>query len=370
MKALMVLEDGFFLTGCSFTGPGEVLGEVVFSTGMIGYQEMITDPSYSNQILTFTYPLIGNYGICSQDNESAGPHPPAVIMKEFCRHPSHRQSQETLLSFLNRHGVMGIEDLDTRTLTLHLRRQGTMKGIISTYNLNPKELQQKLDFSPGIEGVDLAQKVSTPYRYTWEPNDLNQTLNRPTTNDTNPHVVVIDLGVKYSILRALSERGCRVTVVPSNTSAEDIKAMEPQGILLSNGPGDPAPLDYMLPALKKMVGWCPVMGICLGHQVLGRLIGIETFKLTFGHRGVNHPVKNLKDGKVHITTQNHGYCLNHEKDLPGQTEITHVSLFDNTLEGMDNQEWGFFSVQFHPEASPGPNDTSYLFDKFYHDITA
>ena len=368
MKALLLLEDGFSMTGKSFTGPGEALGEVVFSTGMVGYQEMITDPSYSGQILTFTYPLIGNYGICPRDNEAAAPHPPAVLMKECCKKPSNRQARESLQSFLARHEIMGIEEIDTRTLTLHLRRQGTMRGVVST-NLDSSELKRKLSLYKGIVGRNLAQEVTTSHPYTWSlKEDKPGPLYHVGTQNDGLHVVVIDLGVKYSILRALAERGCRVTVVPAKTCAGEIKALEPNGILLSNGPGDPAPLDHLLPTVKKIAGWRPLMGICMGHQVLGRLMGIDTFKLTFGHRGINHPVKNLQDGKVFITTQNHGFCLSQEKPFPGNTQITQISLFDGTVEGMENRDWQFFSVQYHPEASPGPHDTRYLFDKFCHSM--
>ena len=371
LKALLVLEDGFCMTGELFAGKGEVYGEVVFSTGMSGYQEMITDPSYCGQILTFTYPLIGNYGICPGDNESALPRTPAVLVKENCLKPHNRRARESLASFLEKHGILGVEGIDTRTLTLHLRRHGTMKGVISSETLDPEELQKKLHSYPGIAGTDLVKHVTTSTNYTWNLREDCPELPEKadaSASSSEPHVVVVDLGTKYSILRSLTWRGARVTVVPAGTNPEDIKALEPDGILLSNGPGDPSALDYLTNGIKELLGWRPIMGICLGHQLLGRAMGIDTFKLTFGHRGVNHPVKNHTNDRVLITTQNHGFCLSKESPLPGNTRLTHTSLFDHTIEGMQNPDWNFFSVQFHPEASPGTHDGSELFDAFYQDL--
>ena len=367
MEALLVLEDGFWLKGRSFTGKGEAGGEVVFTTAMVGYQEALTDPSYHGQILSFTYPHIGNYGICPGEHESPKPHPPAVLMKECCFNPSHRRAQESLPLYLQKHGVLGIDGIDTRTLTLHLRKHGTRRGIVSTECSNPSQLQEKMNSFSGVEGVDLARQVSTPQTYIWdnkqsEPIPFSSLPNFDTSSSA--HVVVIDLGVKYGILRSLAQQGCLITVVPSHTPAEDIQALEPQGILLSNGPGDPAPLDYLIPTIKKLTGKYPFMGICLGHQLLARLLGIETFKLPFGHRGINHPVKAEKTEQVLITTQNHGFCLRADQEYPANTFITHRSLFDGTVEGIENPDWALFSVQYHPEASPGPLDSENLFQSF------
>lgn len=365
MDALLVLEDGFTQKGKTFSGSGETCGEVVFNTAMAGYQEAVTDPSYHGQIITFTYPHIGNYGCNLFDNESAVPRVKGVLVKDYCSRPDHWLSKESLGNFLDRHGIIGLEGIDTRSLTLHLRRVGTMKGIISTDNLNPKELKDKLRHYPSLEGEDLVKHVTTEKTYGWkDPMDSPYGDNPSLKKHSLPHVVVVDLGVKYSILRTLTERGCRVTVVPAGTLAEDIRALEPEGILFSNGPGDPAPLDYLVPTVRSLLGWRPLMGICLGHQVIGRTMGIDTFKMTFGHRGVNHPVKDLRTGRVLISTQNHGFNLSNEEPLPEGTFITHINLNDNTLEGIENPHWGFFSVQFHPEAGPGPNDCLYLFDQF------
>ena len=372
LEALLLLEDGFTLKGEVFAGEGETCGEVVFNTSMAGYQEAITDPSYHGQILTFTYPHIGNYGCNPYDNESAIPQVKGVLVKRHCHLPDHPLSEEKLGDFLDRHGVIGVEGIDTRTLTLHLRRFGAMKGIIATGNTNKEELSKKLAEYPSIVGKNLVQNVTTssPYYrpYYWSSSSIKpewEITPTPKESGTN-HVVVVDLGVKYSILTALAERGCRVTVVPATTPVEEIKAMDPSGILFSNGPGDPAPLDYITSTVRSLLGWRPIMGICLGHQVIGRTLGMESFKLTFGHRGVNHPVKDLQSGRVLITVQNHGFNLayNKDEDLPEGTTATHVNLNDNTLEGIENLNWGLFSVQFHPEAGPGPHDCKNLFDKF------
>ncbi len=364
MKAMLMLKDGFTLTGETFTGHGEVLGEVVFNTGMTGYQEMITDPSYSGQILTFTYPLIGNYGCNDDYNESALARAEAVLVKEYCPRPHSLYSRENLAQFLRRHNIPGIEGIDTRTLTLHLRRMGTMKGIISTSDSHPGILKKKLDLYPGISGIDLAKDVTTDVPYCWDKKGRRLVADTHGSSDGAKHVAVLDLGVKYSILQALSRRDCRLTVLPAGTPADDIKALNPDGILLSNGPGDPAALDYLLPTVTELMGWRPIMGICLGHQIIGRALGIDTFKLVFGHRGGNHPVRETKSERVFITAQNHGFCLRADAPLPPGTEVTHINLNDKTVEGIENDNLGFFSVQFHPEAGPGPHDCVGLFDKF------
>ena len=351
LQALLVLEDGFAMKGDCFSGQGEVFGEVVFNTAMTGYQEMITDPSYRGQILTFTYPVIGSYGITEYDMESDSPQVEGLLVKECCRRPRNQRAQDSLSNYLEEHGIMGIEGIDTRSLTLHLRRAGTMKGVLSTEEKDPETLHQKLLADQEFANRNLVDEVSNPQSFSWAYPEKGN------------HVVVYDYGVKYNILRHLTLRGCRVTVVPHRTSAADILALKPDGIVLSNGPGDPAVQKHLVPEIKALLGKAPIMGICLGHQMLGMASGLKTFKLAFGHRGGNHPVKDLSTGKVHITSQNHGYCVDMDS-MPGGTEVTHVNLNDDTLEGMENRDQKWFSVQYHPEASPGPHDSTYLFDKF------
>ncbi len=365
MEATLLLKDGFTMKGRVFTGEGEVFGEVVFNTGMTGYQEMATDPSYRSQILTYTYPLIGNYGCNPRHMESAVPRVEAVLVKQYCSRPHNWRSRESFGDFLAGHSIPGIEGIDTRKLTLHLRRSGTMSGVLSTLEQSDEELQKKLDNYPGIVGTDLVKHVTTDKPYTWD-NKLNRPNHdfSPNLYDQSRHIVVIDLGVKYSILRALGRRGCQVSVVPANWPPEEILALQPKGVLLSNGPGDPSAIDYLQPTVLSLLGRVPMMGICLGHQLLGRTLGIDTFKLKFGHRGGNHPVKDLHTNKVCITVQNHGFNLSADSSLPEGTEITHINLNDNTLEGIENKKMRFFSVQFHPEAGPGPHDCTNLFDRF------
>ena len=351
LQALLVLEDGFTMKGDCFSGQGEVFGEVVFNTAMTGYQEMITDPSYRGQILTFTYPVIGSYGITEYDMESDSPQVEGLLVKECCRRPRNQRAQDSLSNYLEEHGIMGLEGIDTRSLTLHLRRAGTMKGVLSTEEQDPEALRQKLLAHPGIEARDLVAEVSNPEPFSWAYPEKGY------------HVVVYDYGVKYNILRHLTLRGCRVTVVPFRTPAVEVAALKPDGIVLSNGPGDPAAQKPLTREIQALFGKAPIMGICLGHQLLGMASGLKTYKLTFGHRGGNHPVKDLKSGKVLITSQNHGYCVDMDQ-MPAGTVVTHINLNDNTLEGMENREQKWFSVQYHPEASPGPHDSTYLFDKF------
>ncbi len=364
MKALLVLEDGFSLVGESFAGQGEFFGEVVFNTSMTGYQEIITDPSYTGQVLTLTYPLIGNYGVNEEDMESASPQVEAFLIKEYCRRPYNRRAVQSLGDYLERHGILGVEGIDTRTLTLHLRREGTMKGAISTEAVTVDELLSRVRACSGPGERDLVEQVTCTESYSWRGEvtaPLSERSGAATV--TGFHVVVYDLGVKYSILRHLAARGCRVTVVPAGTKAAAVLALRPDGVVFSNGPGDPAMLTALLPEVSALLGRTPIFGICLGHQVLGLALGGKTFKLPFGHRGANQPVKDMDSGRVWITSQNHGYCVLLESGREG-TRPTHVNLNDGTLEGLENKALRCFSVQFHPETSPGPQDSAGLFDRF------
>jgi carbamoyl-phosphate synthase small subunit len=353
MKALLALEDGKTFHGTTFAGEGEVSGEVVFNTSMTGYQEILTDPSYKGQIVTLTYPLIGNYGINSEDIESSRVQVEAFVVKEYEPIPSNWRSEKSLADYLNQEGKIGIEGIDTRALTRHIRLAGAMKGIISTQNLDPQSLAKKARTSQGLVGRDIVKDVTCrgPYQWQQERTELF-------------HVVALDCGIKFTIARNLAERGCKVTVVPAHTPAEEIGAMNPDGILLSNGPGDPEPVTYAVRTIQGLIGKYPIFGICLGQQLLGLAFGGKTFKLKFGHRGANHPVKNLLTGKVEITTQNHGFCVDMDSIKDPEIEITHINLNDQTLEGMRHRSLPIFSVQYHPEASPGPHDSDYLFDEF------
>jgi len=353
MKALLVLEDGKTFYGTSFAGEGEIAGEVVFNTGMTGYQEIITDPSYKGQIVTMTYPLIGNYGINPEDIESGRIQVEALVVKEYESFPSNWRSRMTLAEYLDQEGKIGIEGIDTRALTRHIRQAGAMKGVISTKDLDPRSLAEKARASQGLVGRDLVKEVSCKAAYQW-----------PQEKRARFKVVVLDCGMKFHIARSLARRGCDVTVVPACSTAEEIRSLNPHGILISNGPGDPEPLAYAVRTVRSLIGDFPIFGICLGHQVLGLAFGAKTFKLKFGHRGANHPVKNLLTGRVEITTQNHGFCVDGDSIKDPEIEITHINLNDRTIEGMRHRSLPVFSVQHHPEASPGPHDSGYLFDEF------
>jgi carbamoyl-phosphate synthase small subunit len=353
MKALIALEDGTVIHGNTFAGEGEVSGEVVFNTGMTGYQEILTDPSYKGQIVTMTYPLIGNYGVNSEDSESRRIQVEAFIVKEYEPLPSNWQSQNTLADYLGQEGKIGIEGVDTRALVRHIRLAGAMKGVISTQGLDPVSLVAKAKASQGIVGRDLVKEVTCPKPYEWQ----NQ-------NGARFRVVAFDFGIKFNIVRSLVKRGCNVTVVPAHSTAEEINNIRPDGILLSNGPGDPEPITYAVRTIQNLIGKYPIFGICLGQQLLGLAFGGKTFKLKFGHRGANHPVKNLMTGMVEITTQNHGFCVDIASIKDPEIEITHINLNDQTLEGMRHRSLPIVSVQYHPEASPGPHDSDYLFDEF------
>jgi len=356
MKAVLVLEDGAIFRGGSFGATGEKYGEVVFNTSMTGYQEIITDPSYKGQIVAMTYPLIGNYGINAEDSESRKPFLEGFVVKEYSKIASNWRSKQSLGDYLKENNILGIEGIDTRALTLHIRRAGAMKAVLSTIDLNEKSLVKKAGRSAGLVGVDLVKEVTIDKNYVWRSHSAVHKLRFT--------VVVLDCGVKYNILRELSERKCRVIVLPAQATAEEILSLKPDGLLLSNGPGDPAAVGYVVETTRKLIGKLPIFGICLGHQMLGLALGGKTYKLKFGHHGANHPVKDLKTGKVSITAQNHGFCVDIGSLNKKEIEITHVNLNDQTLEGIRHKKLPIFSVQFHPEASPGPHDARYLLDNF------
>jgi carbamoyl-phosphate synthase small subunit len=368
LKALLALEDGLILWGRSFTGPGECRGEVVFNTAMTGYQEIITDPSYKGQIVTMTYPLMGNYGINSEDIESRGVHVEGLIVKEYHPYPSNWRSQGNLADYLKASGKLGVEGLDTRALTKRLREAGAMRGIISTQDLNPESLVRRAQELASMEGQDLVPLVTCTVPYWWpelpaagaEPMDLAALW----TQKSGKKVVLYDYGVKFNIIRSLTARGLEVLVVPATTPASAILALRPDGIILSNGPGDPAAVTYAVDNVRQCLGTQPMFGICLGHQLMGLALGGRTFKLKFGHHGANQPVKNKLSGRVEITSQNHGFAVDLESIPDPAVELTHVNLNDGTLEGLRHPKLAAFSVQYHPEAAPGPHDANYLFEEF------
>ncbi len=360
-KALLVLEDGGVFEGFAFAGSGETMGEVVFNTGMTGYQEVITDPSYKGQIVTMTYPLVGNYGINEEDMESSGVHLEGFIVKEYQPNPNNWRMCQSLKSFLEGHGKIGIEGIDTRALTRRLRLSGAMKGIISTKTKDIHSLLQQVKAYPGLIGRDLVREVSCTKPYLWK----NGTINKDKISVTKPgkklRVVVLDCGVKYNILRLLEKNGCEVIVVPAFSTGANIMSYKPDGVLLSNGPGDPAALPYIVETSRTLVGKLPIFGICLGHQIIGQAIGGYTSKLKFGHHGINQPVKNMDTGRIEITSQNHGFVVVPES-VKNKAKKTFDNLNDATSEGMKMPLT--MSVQYHPEASPGPHDTDYLFMQF------
>jgi len=352
-KAKIALEDSTIFEGHSFGAAGERNGEVVFNTSMTGYQEILTDPSYKGQIVTMTYPLIGNYGINPEDIESRKPFVEGFIVRECSRIASNWRSQKSLKEYLKENNILAVEGIDTRALTRHIRLQGAMKAVISTEDLDDESLVNKAKSSPGLIGRDLVKEVSCHQAYTWSE-----------LTGEGFKVVALDCGVKLNILRELQKNNCKIIVVPAQTTAEEILEMKPDGILLSNGPGDPQGVPYVVETVGKLIGKLPIFGICLGHQMLGLALGGKTYKLKFGHHGGNHPVKDLKTGRIAITVQNHGFCVDIESLNKEEIEITHINLNDNTLEGMRHKRLPVFSVQFHPEASPGPHDAQYLFKEF------
>ncbi|MDA3835637.1 MAG: glutamine-hydrolyzing carbamoyl-phosphate synthase small subunit [Spirochaetales bacterium] len=380
MKALLALEDGRTFTCRSFTGPGETWGEVVFNTSMTGYQEVLTDPSYRGQIVTMTYPLIGNYGVNPEDVESDRIQVSGFLVKEYQNFPSNFRSTSTLGDYLksgfNGKSVLGIEELDTRALTRHIRDAGAMRAFISTHDLDPLSCVKKAKKIPCIVGKDLVRDVTTKLPYYWI-DGKQVSVNRELILDRaiwkyrgkKHSVIAFDFGIKYNILRLLEKAGFEIIVVPASTSADTVKSMEPDGIFLSNGPGDPEPVQYAIKTIRELLKYRPMFGICLGHQIMALAMGGKTFKLKFGHRGANQPVKNLLTGKVEITSQNHGFAVNTDSLRGKDVEITHINLNDNTLEGFRHTKYPVFSVQYHPEASPGPHDSRYLFDEFKKMIT-
>jgi len=371
-KAILALEDGRVFEGWSFGAAGEHFGEVVFNTSMTGYQEILTDPSYKGQIVTMTYPLIGNYGVNEEDIESTRPWVEGFVVKENCPWPSNWRCRGSVGDYLKRYGIMGMEGVDTRALTKHIRTAGAMRGILSTEDLDPNSLVEKARRSPAMVGSDWVTAVTCSERYEWgQKKGTGEGLwEWGKGQGVNPasqerfKVVAMDFGVKHNIIRHLASRACQILVVPAQTGAAEILREDPQGIFLSNGPGDPAALTYAIETVRALVGKKPIFGICLGHQLLGLAMGGRTYKLKFGHRGANQPVKNLLNGKVEITTQNHGFCVDMDSLPAGQVEITHINLNDQSLEGMRHRWLPIFSVQYHPEASAGPHDAAYLFDDF------
>jgi carbamoyl-phosphate synthase small subunit len=357
MRSLLVLQDGTVFEGKAIGAPGTTLGEVVFSTSMTGYQEMLSDPSYAGQLLTLTYPLIGNYGVTDEDLESRGVQVSGFIIKQLCDVPSNWRSGGDLQSFLARHGVIGIQGIDTRALTRRLRLEGVMMGIV-TSELGAEEALARLRGAPSYETVNYVHQVTTPQPYVWEPTGV-----RPDGRVFN--VSLIDCGVKFNILRSLAECGVRTTVFPCTSSAEEVLERKPDGIAFSPGPGDPRHLQDVVTAAQTLVrSGVPTFGICLGNQIVGKAFGADTFKLPFGHRGGNHPVQDLETGSVYITSQNHGYAVNPAGLEKSGLEVSHKNLNDGTVEGLRHRELPVFTIQYHPEANPGPRDSAYLFDRF------
>ena len=352
MTSHLVLQDGSVFSGQPFGATADAFGEVVFSTSMTGYQEMLTDPSFAGQIVVLTYPLAGNYGINARDVESARIQVAGLVVREHCVTPSHGLSDMTLHQYLASQGIPGIWDVDTRAITRRLRTQGVMMGSLGP--AEPEEALSKVRNAPTYGDTDFVAAITTPQLYQWADGDADA---------TGPRIVVTDCGLKYNILRNLERRGCQITAVPAATSADDILALKPDGVVVSPGPGDPALLDYAVQECRNLVGRVPVLGICLGHQLLARALGATTFKLKFGHRGANHPVQDLATGRVYITAQNHGYAVDADS-VKGGLEVTQVNINDGTVEGLSHRDYPLLTIQYHSEASPGPLDNEHMFDRF------
>ena len=350
--AILFLENGLFFKGNVFGASGTTHGELCFNTGMVGYQEILTDPSYCGQLVTMTYPHIGNYGINDKHSESNTIQVAGFIVKEGAMYPSNYQSQNSIDTYLKNNNIVGIQNLDTRAITRVIREEGAMNAIISSEILDPKILKNKLLNIPSMEGLNLVNRVTCTKEYKYSKSNKNSFK-----------IVAIDFGIKTNILRLLKNRGCDVTVVPANITNNEIKNINPDGIFLSNGPGDPAAVKDSIKCIKLLLGKYPIFGICLGHQLLALALGAKTFKLKYGHRGCNHPVKNLETSKVEITSQNHGFSID-KKNIPSKINITHINLNDDTIAGISCPELNAFSIQYHPESCPGPNDSQYLFDNF------